>query len=1096
MALFNEGDYPAGKAFRDPASGNWVLVPENVTPDTPVHIYYTGAGSKGNTPSIIKQTYFQDENFDGIVIVCSNGDGWWSSEQAVQNQIDANRRIVSEIEEEYGVSLNNRNVYGSSIGDKFAMEDFARQCEEGTDGGVLCLTGASTAQASTPEGYSPRRSLDVNGDGISEYYDPNRAYLSEEDYEALKGKTVLVFERGDISEDSTYYDQYAPENYTYVKALNEHGANVYLVKCKGSSHDQLSTYPLQQGLFNVTGGSTEEAIAYLSENENYLSIERCVDVDSNTWETVSAEDVCNSIASGRNGGLYMPDFSQYMMSDDFTITPYDSNVMNTFSPLTSMGALGISYLTNPELQGSLHDTNIISDLSFVSQYMSNIRSNIGQTSFLSSLQGLSFRGSDGIPACLNGFIEAYFNAVGALLNELAQETSSVISFAQAYADMDADFGNKAGQINAVDADGNVTPVNPLSYSKPSVTTPASVSGAPTGGNINPTPSTVTGSNSTPSASASTGGASSSSGSGSGVVSPSAAAAAATGAIGGAAAANAYGNSESGTVFSVDPEKETNSNKYVVTPDDNTKKALEESETTSSTNEVNDSSSVQASGAPPTESASDSSNTGSGTVLNVDSEKETNSNKYVVTPDENTRKALEESETSGPSNQTSDNSNTQASSASPSAAVPPTTGNAVSSSGATNVETPNMNKTGVAMRPETPDGTKPIRYKRFTKDIDGDDVKYTYYDKKGNVVGETVYDKTDGHIESSYYDYVDESGQTVRATYNPDAIADVPTVTNVETADMSNSLAAIRPEPPEGTEPISYSRFTKKIDGNDVKYTYYDKAGNVIGETVYDKTDGHIESSYYDHIDANGQTVRATYNPNPTVVVTDTPAPSETVEAPVVEEPTVSVSNSEPAAPTNGGGRPSNNSGGGNSSSASRGSGSVGNSSGGNSGGGSVPSYSIPVPEQVKPVDNVKPVDEIKPSEEVKPSDVKPTNTYIDNSTKSYNYYTAPIKPAEAPKVDEPITSDIDIIDEIPVSEEPVITPTEIKQPVKHKGSAGSTFGTIAGVAAATAGIAGLAYEANKLMKDNDEEEEEEYTTDDNFEEKKDENGEINLSDEI
>ena len=302
MAIFDVGEYPAGRAFRDDASGNWVLVPEKVTADTPVHIYYTGAGGKGNTPLIIKNTYFNDPNFDGIIIVCSNGDGYWASESAVENQIETNRRIIAEIEEENGVTLNTRNVYGSSIGDKFAIKDFARQCTEGTDDGVLCLTGPSTAQASSTEGYNTKASDDPRN------YDPNRAFLSEEEYESIKGKTVVLFERGDKASS----DYYAPENYTYIKALNEHGANVYLVKCKGSGHDQLSSYPLQDGLFSaMNGGTNDEIINFISDNENFLDIERCIDVDSNTWQTVSANDLYTSPVLNRNALLCAFDRTSY-----------------------------------------------------------------------------------------------------------------------------------------------------------------------------------------------------------------------------------------------------------------------------------------------------------------------------------------------------------------------------------------------------------------------------------------------------------------------------------------------------------------------------------------------------------------------------------------------------------------------------------------------------------------------------------------------------------------------------------------------------------------------------------------------------------------
>ena len=52
---------------------------------------------------------------------------------------------------------------------------------------------------------------------------------------------------------------------------------------------------------------------------------------------------------------------------------------------------------------------------------------------------------------------------------------------------------------------------------------------------------------------------------------------------------------------------------------------------------------------------------------------------------------------------------------------------------------------------------------FTKNIDGNTVTYTFYDKKKNVIGETVV--TDGQVSSAYYDHVDGDGNKVRVNYS-------------------------------------------------------------------------------------------------------------------------------------------------------------------------------------------------------------------------------------------------------------------------------------------------------------------------------------------
>ena len=213
--------------------------------------------------------------------------------------------------------------------------------------------------------------------------------------------------------------------------------------------------------------------------------------ENGVWQEVSREALSSYASSGTNSGLYASynpiDFSQYIDAEAFDITAYDSSVMETCKPLAGIGAAaGISYLTDPTLQSSLHNQNIVSDLQYVSQSMNEIRSSIQNTKFLSSLQGLTFRNSEGIPGCLTPIIEAYFQAVGALLATLANETNSIMSYAQACADMDSDYANKAGKISEIDANGNMTSIDPMSYTRPTynalnpTTIPAVAAGAAAG----------------------------------------------------------------------------------------------------------------------------------------------------------------------------------------------------------------------------------------------------------------------------------------------------------------------------------------------------------------------------------------------------------------------------------------------------------------------------------------------------------------------------------------------------------------------------------------------------------------------------------------
>ncbi len=81
--------------------------------------------------------------------------------------------------------------------------------------------------------------------------------------------------------------------------------------------------------------------------------------------------------------------------------------------------------------------------------MNAIRTSVKEQSFLTAFKSMNFRSSTGIPGALVGVIEQAFSAIGMLMDSLVQETDSIVSFAEAYADMDVDLGNLAGKIMPV-----------------------------------------------------------------------------------------------------------------------------------------------------------------------------------------------------------------------------------------------------------------------------------------------------------------------------------------------------------------------------------------------------------------------------------------------------------------------------------------------------------------------------------------------------------------------------------------------------------------------------------------------------------------------
>jgi hypothetical protein len=85
--------------------------------------------------------------------------------------------------------------------------------------------------------------------------------------------------------------------------------------------------------------------------------------------------------------------------------------------------------------------------------MNRLKTLIKNTSCLGGggkgFKNMGFRSSSGIPGCIMGYINAYLDIVGSLMNSLSLEADAVISYGQAMVDMDEDMKKNAGNIGEV-----------------------------------------------------------------------------------------------------------------------------------------------------------------------------------------------------------------------------------------------------------------------------------------------------------------------------------------------------------------------------------------------------------------------------------------------------------------------------------------------------------------------------------------------------------------------------------------------------------------------------------------------------------------------
>ena len=172
------GDYVNPEYKTDYKS--YVYIPANVTSDTPVTVYYTGdIGGARNGESYWDIDRLAQQGLDQIVIINDHGSRYIYGDTYIDGTFRNNEMIVQQIEQEYGVTLDQINTVGSSAGDKCALYTYAEMCREGRREGYCCLTGVSTINV-------------VQNEGQPYHYGPNRAFI--EDYSPLKGQTVFCFE--------------------------------------------------------------------------------------------------------------------------------------------------------------------------------------------------------------------------------------------------------------------------------------------------------------------------------------------------------------------------------------------------------------------------------------------------------------------------------------------------------------------------------------------------------------------------------------------------------------------------------------------------------------------------------------------------------------------------------------------------------------------------------------------------------------------------------------------------------------------------------------------------------------------------------------
>ncbi len=302
----------------------------------------------------------------------------------------------------------------------------------------------------------------------------------------------------------------APKNFHInmqdeISHLNQNGLDAYWLQTNysgthGDTHVATSRDILSSGILDYILGYSDD-FNHEPGGKNYSPGYDLIGYDEKTGQYVriSYEEL---IQSGV-GVVRIPDISKLKAVDNFEIKTKESPVPSKYA--------GLKNLTTDAKIESKSGRKISSDYEFVSTSMNKLKSQIKNSSFLTGLTNLGFRSSSGIPGCIAGYINTYFDIVGSLMNSLSMEADAIISYGQAYVDMEDDMKKGVDKIGTIEETDNSSKYIPIGL-------PEETEEPEKPGNTNPNPSTPNGGNSgsgTPSGGGSSSGTPSGGGSSSG-----------------------------------------------------------------------------------------------------------------------------------------------------------------------------------------------------------------------------------------------------------------------------------------------------------------------------------------------------------------------------------------------------------------------------------------------------------------------------------------------------------------------------------------------------------------------------------------------------
>ena len=403
-----DNDYSYGRKIIE-INGHqyYIQVPDEINENTVFYVAGRGAGGIGDT-----KITFQYANGKNVVIIAPVHEYETDFEYAYRVAQDIVNRNPN-------ISEMNISFSGHSNSANLAMEAARNYCRN---------TGKTTALI------------------LNDPYGTNRgevALPSNFDYSSLNGSLIVDV----TSFKTTSFSFYS----NTLKKAAAAGAEVLIVTYNsdiGSDHGVADDISAALGSYNIS---------------NFVILDEGQTITFTTSEGGQGHATCTYYVLDANGNKVQIDSNKAReivsnaalndaMSREYSFDKYGKEKDNfktetvtkpsRYSDLKEIGNLSITFTAGSGIVSEETQSN----MSYITTKVNEIRQAVRQSGFLQGVSSQTCRSSSGIPGCIGAYIDAYYEIMGQLMDLVVEQTEAVISYGQAYVDMDLDLKQQASNL--------------------------------------------------------------------------------------------------------------------------------------------------------------------------------------------------------------------------------------------------------------------------------------------------------------------------------------------------------------------------------------------------------------------------------------------------------------------------------------------------------------------------------------------------------------------------------------------------------------------------------------------------------------------------